>query len=248
MESNLTLKLRSLTSVLFAGQGLIKHFAIIHKQKKVAEMIQDLKILRSQLDPINKLKTVTFLKRMRKICITLFITSNACVWILELVPILGILVEFMTKGEFTKTLPFGIWLPFDQEKYFFTTYCYQIYWGHLISAIPNIMDQLFFLILVDIISQFDCFEEQIEHVINNSANESFALTRDNLRKFIAKHIKLMSLVDDINAVYGIPLLAQIMAASGVIGLVGFSVTVRLTIVKHRKSLNEFCSYHFHKTT
>lgn len=225
MESNHSLKLKSLTGVLFAGQGLVKHFAIVHKQQKIAEMIQDLKTLRSQLDPINKLKTESFLKRMRKICITLFITANACVWILEIVPLLGILVEFMTKGEFTQILPFGVWLPFDQTKYFFTTYFYQIYWGHLISAIPNIMDQLFFLILVDIISQFDRFGEQIEDIINNSTKESFALTRENLRKFIAKHIKLINLVDDINAIYGIPLLAQILSASGVIGLVGFSVIV-----------------------
>lgn len=218
-------QIQTLSAGLFAAQGFVKHIAIIRKQKNILEIMNDLKSLNLQLDPKDKEKTSVFLKKIRKICVTIFIMSNACMWIFNVVPLLSMFVAIITKGKFTKTLPYGIWLPFDQLKYFFFAYCYQIYWGHILSAVPNIMDQLFFLVLAEIVSQFERLGEKIEEVINNSAKESFAIIRRDMRKCIAKQIKLMNLVDDLNEVYGIPLLAQILSASGIIGLVGFMIMV-----------------------
>lgn len=218
-------QIQTLSAGLFAAQGFVKHFAIIRKQKNILELINDLNSLNLQLETKDKEKSSAFLKRMKKICVTIFIMSNACMWLYDVVPLLSMLVEFITKGKFTKTLPYGIWLPFDQQKYFFIAYCCQIYWGHILSAVPNIMDQLFFLVLAEIVSQFERLGEKMEDVINNSSKESSAITRRDMRKCITKQIKLMNLVDDLNQVYGVPLLAQILSASGIIGLVGFMIMV-----------------------
>lgn len=50
-------------------------------------------------------------------------------------------------------------------------------------------------------------------------------TKNELKNCIERHNELIEVFDTLNGIYGIPLLAQILSASVVIGLIGFVIVV-----------------------
>lgn len=93
-----------------------------------------------------------------------------------------------------------------------------------------IMDHIFLLIVSEIVVQFDSLGEKIEKIINDAGNKSFNDTKKCLHKCFVQHNVLITLVDDLNGIYGLPFLAQILSASIVIGFVGFVITVHVQIL------------------
>lgn len=214
----------SLVMGIYAIQGSVKFFFMIRNMETVKDLINKLEKLHLNLDTERQKKSLTFLLLVRKICILIFKMTMMCVFTFNLLPILKMMMIYLTKGKIEFELPYGIWWPFDQADYPFWMFPYQMYYSHLLAAVANMMDQIFFFILAEIIAQFERLSEELKEVINDSHNKSFTENKMNLNQCIEKHCSLMMYFDTIAGIYEIPLLVQILSASAIIGLVGFLLT------------------------
>nr|QGW50707.1 odorant receptor 9 [Propsilocerus akamusi] len=130
------------------------------------------------------------------------------------------------RGEsIEKILPYAFWWPFDPYDHYFVMLSHQIYCGHMLMAVPLIMDQIIFLVIAEIISLFRQLGEEFRTAIDNSMESSLRETNEKLKKCIDIHCKLIEICDSLNSIYSVPLLVQILAASGVICLIGFIIMV-----------------------
>lgn len=224
-ESKSFQNMSSLTMMMFGIQGFMKQFAIVRKQKVIVTLLNRLKILKSNLTAIETQKSSVFLMMIKNICINMLAMLMICTVMFNFIEIAKIIFVYSIYGELNRKLPYGIWWPFNPLDYFAPMYLYYMFWAHLMIFAPTIIDQFLFLMLSEVITHFERVGDQVENVINNAGNKSFAETRNEFRKCIEKHNELITLCNILNEIYDIPLLAQVISSSISIATVGFMIVV-----------------------
>lgn len=215
------MNISSMTMGLFAIQGFAKHLYIVMNRNKMKIIMKELAELQSKADSTS----LKFLTKIRKICVNIFCLNLACIWIFNLLPFAKMLYQIWRGESIEKILPYAFWWPFDPYDHYFVMLSHQIYCGHMLMAVPLIMDQIIFLVIAEIISLFRQLGEEFRTAIDNSMESSLRETNEKLKKCIDIHCKLIEICDSLNSIYSVPLLVQILAASGVICLIGFIIMV-----------------------
>jgi hypothetical protein len=214
-----------ITMVLFGIQSLVKHVTIICKQKKLEEIVNRARKFSENFIAEENVKSENFLIKVEKIFDRIFKMQMSCIWIFNILPFIDMLVKYFLNQPTVKKLPYEFWWPFDHNNYFIPTYLFQIYVGHVFMAVPIIMDQVFLLILAQIIAHFERIGDKVLRIVNLSRDTPTKTTENDLKTLVGNHVELSRLFDDLNQIYEIPFLVQIFQASSVICLIGFNVMV-----------------------
>lgn len=217
---------QSIPTVIFATESALKNFVIAYNQDKLLKIIDRCKEIFMNLDQTEEQKSLSCLRRMRNINRNVFVADMVCIWMFNLLPFISLFVSVIRQNEVERTFPYAFWWPFDPFEYYYLIMFYHIYVGHLLMVAQNITDQYFMLIVADIASHFDRLGDRIEAVINSANNNSYSETKKKLRHCIIRHNELMQLFDTLNGIYENALLAQFLATSVIICLMGYIIMVK----------------------
>ncbi|CAG9854866.1 unnamed protein product [Phyllotreta striolata] len=121
-------------------------------------------------------------------------------------------VKFYPKRNVTvinKLLPLSIWLPFDDQEYYYTAYFIQCFCGLIPTFFTLFSDALTigliiyaigqFKILNELFTNFETYANQMQHQLKCSKEEACFVT---LRECILLHKSMLSFIDSFNELMG----------------------------------------------
>lgn len=228
-KSNLeTQRLSVVPCLLTTVEALYKYVTGIYYRKPLKETIERLDKIYEKMDPKDQAKFKMQSFKLRRIGLTFGTATMITIWIFSLFPIIVMMKIYFSSGVFVKVYPFFFWWPFDNEKYFISTFLYQFYLGQVAAVQTLIMDVLYMMILAQIITHFQhlCrdFQGLIEDISESAATDGKIQSR--FKYLVQVQEELTEHCETLNKIYGPPCLLHVLLASGNICFTGFLVVTQ----------------------
>ncbi|XP_055545330.1 odorant receptor 85b-like [Wyeomyia smithii] len=143
------------------------------------------------------------------------------IWIFNLLPLVSMLVNYVSREVLEKELPYFMWYWYDwnTEGYYELTFLHQV-WGGFDSAVFNLCTDLMFCAIILLIClQFDI----IAYRLKNATNDYRELV-----SCIELHQAVVNLSDELESIFAPSLLVNFVGSSVIICLVGFQATSEIS--------------------
>ncbi|XP_058825003.1 odorant receptor 85b-like [Topomyia yanbarensis] len=143
------------------------------------------------------------------------------IWIFNLLPLVSMLVKYLTSGVLEKELPYFMWYWYDwnKEGYYEITFFHQN-WGAFDSAVYNLCTDLMFCAIILLIClQFDIIAYRLKHA------------KDDYRELVGcieLHQIVVDLSDQLESIFSPSILINFVGSSVIICLVGFQATSEIS--------------------
>lgn len=210
---------------LFDLQGLAKLLAGLRSRKRLKEVSESLNEMIKAITAEQLARRSKNLDFFRKLMKSIFMTNVFCVWTVNAMPMIMLIYFFFTKGIFVKSWPFAFWYPFNKTENYFPTYIYEITCGHILTAIPLIMDGLILLMVGQLLVLFDCVGDNFSRAIDEFKDSMKCQTLEKIKETIDMHSKVLDLSNELISIYEVPLLVNVLMATGTSCFIAFVVSV-----------------------
>lgn len=228
-KSNLeTQRLSVVPCLLTTMEALYKYVTGIYFRKTLKETIDRLDKIYEKMEPKEQAQFKSQSFRYRKIAVIFGTATMITIWIFSLFPIIVMLKIYLTSGVFVKVYPFFFWWPFDNEKYFISTFLYQFYLGQVAAVQTLIMDVLYMMILSQIITHLQHLCRNFKTLIEDmsGADVTDGKVKERFKCLVEVQQELTEHCDTLNKIFGPPCLLHVLLASGNICFTGFLVVTQ----------------------
>lgn len=228
-QSNIqTQRLSVVPCLLTTLEALFKYVTGIYFRKTLKDTILRLNTVYERMDPKEQVLFKTQAFKLRRIAVVFGSATMITIWIFSLFPIIVMLKIYITSGVFVKVYPFFFWWPFDNEKYFFSTFFYQFYLGQVAAVQTLIMDVLYMMILAQIITHFQHLSRNfiilIEEISESAISDDKVTER--FKSLVEIQQELNEHCETLNTVYGPSCLIHVLLAAWNICFTGFLVVTQ----------------------
>lgn len=143
------------------------------------------------------------------------------IWIFNLLPLVSMLVNYLSKGVLVKELPYFMWYWYDwQKEGLYELTLFHQTWGAFDSAVFNLCTDLMFCAIILLIClQFDVLAHRLKHSKNDYSE-------------LVSCVKLQQAVVDVSnqleSIFSPSILVNFVGSSVIICLVGFQATSEIS--------------------
>lgn len=223
-----TQRLSVVPCLLTTMEALFKYVTGIHFRKTLKDTIERLDTIYGKMEAKEQevFKVQAF--KIRRIAVVFGCATMITIWIFSLFPIIVMLKIYLTSGVFVKIYPFFFWWPFDNEKYFVSTFLYQFYLGQVAAVQTLIMDVLYMMILAQIITHYTHLSRNFKTLIEemSESKNSDDKSKERFKNLVRTQQELTEHSNTLNKVFGPSCLLHVLLASGNICFTGFLVVTQ----------------------
>ncbi|XP_001662355.3 odorant receptor 85c [Aedes aegypti] len=206
----------------FTALSIVKIMTIKLNEAKLNGILDRLSDLfpRSHLDQ-DRYRTYNYNLESQMVMKSFSILYMILIWIFNLLPLVSMLVNYISTGILEKELPYFMWYWYDWHKagYYEITFFHQN-WGAFDSAVFNLStDLLFCAIILLICLQFDILAYRLRHAKGDYKE---------LEQCVKLHQSVVELSNQLEGIFSPSILVNFVGSSVIICLVGFQATSNIS--------------------
>lgn len=212
---------------LLVAEIVLEVWTLTFYREKLSKLLNDMTQIYEEMNPTEKKSYDKFIWKYRNISLSFGALSMFCVYTFNIQPMGRVLYAEYVNDVIIRLYPFHLWFPFDNLKYYYTTYIYEVYVGHSNMLVMAICLQLFILIVVQVSGLFISLGEKLKNIIDAYVKKEITeeILRENIEKIIETHCKLIDYSDQISSIFGNMAFAMISLGCVIICFTGFAVAV-----------------------
>lgn len=218
--------------ILNVGEAATKYINGIYYGVQIKAVMDSLGEIYDKMNAAEKLRFKVSSFKLRRIALFFGYANLSVIWIFNLLPIIMMLKIFLSANVWVKIYPFFVWWPFESTNYFISTYLYQIYSGQMATFQMLTLDVLYMMILSQIVTHYRHLSDNFNKFIEK-ASESKSITqqdKEEFKYFVEVQLKLNSHCDEMNRIYGLPLLVHVFFATLIICFTGLLVVTQTEVL------------------
>ncbi|XP_028161527.1 odorant receptor 85b-like isoform X1 [Ostrinia furnacalis] len=216
------MELTQLASCICVGAlSLLKILPIAHKKQKIFELTESLDGLYNTILENPKKKAII---RRQMILVKilmkyLFIVNIALFVIYNISPLIFMTYNYIETNEVEFILPFALGVPFSIESMatWFPVYAYSVFSSFVSVSYFVTVDALYCILTTHICSNLSMVSEELQNV--DTSNE------DELKELVKNHQYILKLSENLEEIFSLPNLFNVMMSSLEICAVGFNLTM-----------------------
>ena len=223
-----TQRLSVVPCLLTTIEALFKYVTGIYYRKTLKETIDQLDKVYEKMEPKEQALFKMQAFKIRRIAVVFGSATMITIWIFSFFPIIVMLKIYFSSGVFVKVYPFFFWWPFDNEKYFFSTFFYQFYLGQVAAVQTLIMDVLYMMILAQIITHFQHLSRNFTILIEEISESEISdvKVKERFKSLVEVQQELNEHCETLNIVYGPSCFLHVLLAAWNICFTGFLVVTQ----------------------